>query len=393
MVAPEYTALLGLLCFFHHMARCTLINLSTLPYLALPRHSTMPTTINASIAVLLLQLESMEASTARVLDELQRARSAQELRLNYDHFIIHGTLFKRDYRFDKAAIPRLLAVWRVPETITLDQGTVFTGAFGVCVLLRRMAYPSRLTDLSRDLGRSADQLSRIFRYMVKHVHTASERQLRYDTVRLTDDVLRRYAAAIEAAGAPLRRCIGFVDGTVRPVCRPTRYQRELYNGHKRVHALKYQGVMAPDGIIIALHGPFAGCRHDAYLWHKSELQELLADVAVVEDVPHYLYGDPAYPVSAHLQRPFKGHLTAAQQLFNKRMSAVRISVEWGFGKVVNLFRYVDYKAGIKVSLTSPGLAYKVAVVLANAHTCLEGSQVGGFFGLAPPTLEELYNVQ
>lgn len=35
-------------------------------------------------------------------------------------------------------------------------------------------------------------------------------------------------------------CIDFVDSTVRPVCQPTNYQRQSHNGHKLVHAIKFQ---------------------------------------------------------------------------------------------------------------------------------------------------------
>ena len=46
-----------------------------------------------------------------------------------------------------------------------------------------------------------------------------------------------YAHAAHDKGETLRNCWGFVDVTVRPICRPSeRIQRILYNGHKRVHA-------------------------------------------------------------------------------------------------------------------------------------------------------------
>jgi hypothetical protein len=32
--------------------------------------------------------------------------------------------------------------------------------------------------------------------------------------------LQKYADAIHAKGAALENCFGFVDGTVRPICRP-----------------------------------------------------------------------------------------------------------------------------------------------------------------------------
>ena len=49
-----------------------------------------------------------------------------------------------------------------------------------------------------------------------------------------------FADAIHAAGAPLPNCWGFIDGTLRPCCRPIRNQRILFSGHKRVHGIKFQ---------------------------------------------------------------------------------------------------------------------------------------------------------
>ncbi len=46
----------------------------------------------------------------------------------------------------------------------------------------------------------------------------------------------------------LENCRGFVDGTVRPICRPGENQCIMYNGHKRVHAIKFQFVVAPNGL-------------------------------------------------------------------------------------------------------------------------------------------------
>ena len=43
-------------------------------------------------------------------------------------------------------------------------------------------------------------------------------------------------------------CFGFIDGTVRPISRPGQHQRIVYNGHKRVHSLKFQSVALPNGL-------------------------------------------------------------------------------------------------------------------------------------------------
>ena len=69
---------------------------------------------------------------------------------------------------------------------------------------------------------------------------------------LSHESLQRYADAIHQKGAALDNCLGFIDGTVSPICRPKQNQRVVYNGHKRVHALKFQSVVAPNGLIVKL---------------------------------------------------------------------------------------------------------------------------------------------
>ena len=67
--------------------------------------------------------------------------------------------------------------------------------------------------------------------------------------------LQVYANAVSAKGSALDNCFGFIDGTVRPICHPRENQRVVYNGHKRVHALKFQSVALPNGIIGNMYGP------------------------------------------------------------------------------------------------------------------------------------------
>lgn len=70
---------------------------------------------------------------------------------------------------------------------------------------------------------------------------------------LHPDRLQEYADAIHDARGALENCWGFVDGTVRPIYRPGEHQKLMYNGHKRVHAIKFQPVVAPDGLVANLY--------------------------------------------------------------------------------------------------------------------------------------------
>ena len=72
------------------------------------------------------------------------------------------------------------------------------------------------------------------------------------------------------------------------------------------------------------------------------------------------------------------------------MSAVRSSVEWLFGDVINSFKSNDFKKDLKLFLSSVGKIYVVSVILRNAMTCLYGNMTSEFFELRPPTLDTYF---
>lgn len=82
----------------------------------------------------------------------------------------------------------------------------------------------------------------------------------------------------------LENCAVFIDGTVVCIIRPSSHnlsQRVLYNGHKLVHAIKYQALMTPDGSSVYLPGPKVGRRLDMFLYVESGLDDVLVQVMVV----------------------------------------------------------------------------------------------------------------
>lgn len=147
-------------------------------------------------------------------------------------------------------------------------------------------------------------------------------------------------------------------------------------------------MVTPNGLIAHLYGPVEGRRHDAFMLNTSGLLPLLQQLVKPNGEPYVLYGDPAYGLTQNILAPFKGaRITANEQAFNKKMSKVRISVEWGFGKIMQYFAYLDFKKNQKVLLQPVGKYYAVACVLINCHTCLYGSLTSKYFGLNPPSLE------
>jgi hypothetical protein len=154
--------------------------------------------------------------------------------------------------------------------------------------------------------------------------------------------------------------------------------------------LKYQAVTSPDGIIVHLHGPEPGSRHDAYLLARSNLVGDLQDKLRVNGTRFVIYGDPAYGTNDVVISGFKGaRLDEHEAEFNRKMSAVRVSVEWGFGIVRRLWTFVEFRGGQKLWHQAVGVQYSVAVILTNVHTCMRhGNQISSYFGLKPPSAED-----
>jgi hypothetical protein len=145
--------------------------------------------------------------------------------------------------------------------------------------------------------------------------------------------LQEYASAIHAKGAPLDSVWGFLDCTIRGICRPSRWQRVAYNGYKKIHAIKFQAVKLPNGLIGHLYGPMEGRRNDNTLLAASHLLENCAQFAfrpgAGQNTPitrryFQIFGDPAYGVSPLILSPFNAGAdwTPEQKRWNYEMSSV-----------------------------------------------------------------------
>ena len=65
-------------------------------------------------------------------------------------------------RFEKEDIQRLFKVLVILPRYVCELGTTSTGVEALLILLRRLTYPNRLSDLTKLFGRSKTELSLIF---------------------------------------------------------------------------------------------------------------------------------------------------------------------------------------------------------------------------------------
>jgi hypothetical protein len=212
-------------------------------------------------AAVLFTQECISEEDFLLVYELTRRKSPEFPYWQYEHIDVQLQQMNDDeclseFRVNLSELYTLADVLRIPEHFHCPNGTLATGLEGLCVVLKRFAYPCRFSDMMYRFGRSVPELSLIASEVTDFVYENHGYLLRtLDQPWLALECLEDFANAIHNRGAPLTNCWGFVDGTVRPMCRPGQHQRVVYNGHKRVHALKFQSVVAPNGLIANLYGP------------------------------------------------------------------------------------------------------------------------------------------
>lgn len=184
---------------------------------------------------------------------------------------------KSAFRVEKDDIPLLAEALQLPETFRCNQRTTAGKIEALCILLKRLAYPCRFVDMIPLFGRPVPELSMITNKIIDYIFEAhGHRITEWNHQLLSPPSIQRYANVIHEQGAALTNCFGFIDGTIRPICRPGKHQRIVYNGHKRIHSLKFQSVVLPNGLIANTFGPIGtyiiNCFiHSPYLFDKNRI--------------------------------------------------------------------------------------------------------------------------
>ena len=161
-----------------------------------------------------------------------------------------------EFRVEKKDLPQLADALRLPDTFHYNQRTTADKLEGLCILLRRMSFPCRYSDMLARFGRPVPELSMISNTVMNYIYDIHGHKLcQWNHDILNPGYFDTYTDAISNKGAALQNCFGFIDGTIRPICRPSQEQRIMFYGHKRVHSLKFQSVTLPNGLIANLFGP------------------------------------------------------------------------------------------------------------------------------------------
>lgn len=214
-----------------------------------------------------------------LLYDINTAKSPDFPYWNYETFeldMMSDDECQAEFRFHKNVVYILKDVLNLPDEFTCYNGLTIDGIEGLCIFLKRFAYPCRYLDMISRFARPVPQLCMTSNLVIDYLYTHWNYLLTsLNQPWLSPDNLENFANAPFQAGSALQNCFGFVDGTVRPVSRPGKNQRVQYTGHKKVHAIKFQSVAVPNGLVADLFGPVEGKRHDSSMLAESSLYNQL----------------------------------------------------------------------------------------------------------------------
>lgn len=164
-----------------------------------------------------------------------------------DHRNFSSVQFFEHFRFQRSHLIEIFPWLGIPERIELSNRAVAPGFDAPLLLLKRLSYPCRLTDLSVFFGKSESILSMTINFMLALFDSKFSHFLVLHENCFSGDIIKEYATAIWRKGCPLLNCVGFIDGTLIEISRPGHLQKSVYSGHKRTHGLKFQSVITPSG--------------------------------------------------------------------------------------------------------------------------------------------------
>ncbi|DBA03826.1 TPA: hypothetical protein N0F65_005716 [Lagenidium giganteum] len=136
------------------------------------------------------------------------------------------------FRFTREQVEELTELIGLNDHFVAPCGYAIEPGEAMCLFLRRLAYPNRLEDLEYVFGRSVPAISAITNSVLNLIHDRCARLLQFNAHNFGTETLTHFADAVKARGAPLACCVGFIDGTVRSICRPSKNQKYCYSGHK-----------------------------------------------------------------------------------------------------------------------------------------------------------------
>lgn len=234
------------------------------------------------------------------------------------------------FRFEPRELRELMCLLEIPSFLwARGSARRFRGGDAFLLLLRRLAGREKGVHHAVVFDRSPPAISEMYNVVLHHVYTHAVVAICRE---LWEDELSSFAQALHGYGCPIPHCFGSVDATMFDNRCPFVRQKAMYNGRKRKHKVKYQGIVLANFMNGDWHVPANVHANDPTMLDHSRLVPRLKMMARRQGQPLCLDGNATYPTSTVLLRAGKtSYTTPEEMVIAERMSKYRQSVEGIFG--------------------------------------------------------------
>lgn len=216
------------------------------------------------------------------------------------------------FRFNQTNLPRIvpLIAWPVAKRRTSLNRYATPPRFAACIVLARLSKPVRCCDMESLLEKFSPKLADIFQEALNHFVTPQCDLLHSDLPPVFfESRSERYSQHVYAKCMALDNAPGFIDGKDLSIAWSTEEdsnQITVYSGFKRKHALKFQDITTPYGLLAHMYGPEVGRHHDMFLSAESGVERFLSAVLQLGDEQYVVYGNSGYTRLEFLEVPYEG---------------------------------------------------------------------------------------
>jgi len=244
------------------------------------------------------------------------------------------------------------------------------------------------TGLTETTRRSADQTKNAWKKCMELLQPEVDRLTRLDRACYAG-LLEDMSEAVYEAGAPSRGCIGFVDTTYIRSLRPSKLQRNYYNGYYG-HGWKYLTVALACGLSGHAFGPCTVRAGDGRIVRESGLEFEMKNLCFRNGQwKYFIYGDWAFGLRPWLWTQIRFPNDEDEEAFNSLWSRCRTAVEWKYHVIKGAWKTVEFKAKNYVLKSRSDRHLGQALFLSNLRTCIRGrNMITDFFKTTPPSLQE-----
>src|SRR5882724_4331612 len=187
-------------------------------------------------------------------------------------------------RFTSEELHILTDALDLPNPLITECGYHAPAIEAMGLICARLHSPEDQWSLSTKYARPQSAISEITNETASYINTRWAHLLFWDDHSVVSpEALHKYADALTDFRAPTSSVSLFIDCTIHQKCHPSIFQELVYTGYKKYHGMKFQGLVAPNGLLVHLDGPYRAPQNHVGILAESKLLITLGSTRSSQD--------------------------------------------------------------------------------------------------------------